>query len=235
MAKKTKEDVDTLLSIVDKDPNILQKSQSFKLAMGNVADAMALYGSGTLKKAGADFLGGIAKMFTFGGGEPSPVDVAIRIGNNEAKINKGAIGMKTLARSLETFSRVDLDSADLSNYDELMEDLIAFTSQLSVLQGTGEFAGVTIEEPMLDTLNEFSDTLNNLADALNNVTTASNNFGLPDITLGPELYQMSEANRAAPQVTNIINNVDNSSAATSTTVVQAELEANETDGATQTQ
>ena len=224
MAQRVKDDVQTLISVVDQDPDILRKSRGFKAAMTNVADAMAVYGSGTLKKAGADFLGGIAKLFTFGGGEPSPVDVAIRIGNNEAKINKGAAGMRTLARSLETFSRVDLDSADLSNYDELMEDLIAFTSQLAVLQGTGSFGGMVIEEPMLDTLNEFSDTLNHMADALNNVTDASNNFALPDVNLGPMLYGGGEANRVAEQ-TVIVQNVRNSTSnASSTTVIQTDLE-----------
>ena len=224
MAQKVKDDVQTLLSVVEQDPDILRKSRGFKAAMTNVADAMAVYGSGTLKKAGADFLGGIAKLFTFGGGEPSPVDVAIRIGNNEAKINKGAQGMRTLARSLETFSRVDLDSADLSNYDELMEDLIAFTTQLAVLQGTGTFGGMVIEKPMLDTLNEFSDTLNHMADALNNVTDASNNFALPDVNLGPMLYGGGEANRVAEQ-TVIVQNVRNSTSnASSTTVIQTDLE-----------
>ena len=224
MAQKVKDDVQTLLSVVEQDPDILRKSRGFKAAMTNVADAMAVYGSGTLKKAGADFLGGIAKLFTFGGGEPSPVDVAIRIGNNEAKINKGAAGMRTLARSLETFSRVDLDSADLSNYDELMEDLIAFTTQLAVLQGTGTFGGMVIEKPMLDTLNEFSDTLNHMADALNNVTDASNNFALPDVNLGPMLYGGGEANRVAEQ-TVIVQNVRNSTSnASSTTVIQTDLE-----------
>tara|TARA_Y100000114_G_scaffold103753_1_gene96934 strand:+ start:73 stop:2097 length:2025 start_codon:yes stop_codon:yes gene_type:complete len=224
MAQRVKDDVQTLISVVDQDPDILRKSRGFKAAMTNVADAMAVYGSGTLKKAGADFLGGIAKLFTFGGGEPSPVDVAIRIGNNEAKINKGAAGMRTLARSLETFSRVDLDSADLSNYDELMEDLIAFTTQLAVLQGTGTFGGMVIEKPMLDTLNEFSDTLNHMADALNNVTDASNNFALPDVNLGPMLYGGGEANRVAEQ-TVIVQNVRNSTSnASSTTVIQTDLE-----------
>ena len=224
MAQKVKDDVQTLLSVVAQDPDILRKSRGFKAAMTNVADAMAVYGSGTLKKAGADFLGGIAKLFTFGGGEPSPVDVAIRIGNNEAKINKGAQGMRTLARSLETFSRVDLDSADLSNYDELMEDLIAFTSQMALLQGTGTFSGMVIEEPMLDTLNEFSDTLNHMADALNNVTDASNNFALPDVNLGPMLYGGGEANRVAEQTVIVQNVTNNTSSSASTTVVQAELD-----------
>ena len=224
MAQKVKDDVQTLLSVVEQDPDILRKSRGFKAAMTNVADAMAVYGSGTLKKAGADFLGGIAKLFTFGGGEPSPVDVAIRIGNNEAKINKGAAGMRTLARSLETFSRVDLDSADLSNYDELMEDLIAFTTQLAVLQGTGTFGGMVIEKPMLDTLNEFSDTLNHMADALNNVTDASNNFALPDVNLGPMLYGGGEANRVAEQTVIVQNVQNNTSNASSTTVVQTDLE-----------
>ena len=224
MAQKTKDDVQTLLSVVEQDPDILRKSRNFKAAMINVSDAMAVYGSGTLKKAGADFLGGIAKLFTFGGGEPSPVDVAIRIGNNEAKINKGAQGMRTLARSLETFSRVDLDSADLSNYDELMEDLIAFTSQMTVLQGTGTFGGMVIEKPMLDTLNEFSDTLNHMADALNNVTDASNNFALPDVNLGPMLYGGGEANRIAEQTVIVQNVQNNTSNASSTTVVQTDLE-----------
>ena len=224
MAKKVKDDVKTLLSVVEQDPDILRKSRNFKAAMINVGDAMAVYGSSTLKKAGADFLGGIAKLFTFGGGEPSPVDVAIRIGNNEAKINKGAQGMRTLARSLETFSRVDLDSADLSNYDELMEDLIAFTSQMATLQGTGTFGGMVIEEPMLDTLNEFSDTLNHMADALNNVTDASNNFALPDVNLGPMLYGGGEANRVAEQTLIVQNVTNNNSSSASTTVVQAELD-----------
>ena len=224
MAQKVKDDVQTLLSVVEQDPDILRKSRGFKAAMTNVADAMAVYGSGTLKKAGADFLGGIAKLFTFGGGEPSPVDVAIRIGNNEAKINKGAAGMRTLARSLETFSRVDLDSADLSNYDELMEDLIAFTTQLAVLQGTGTFGGMVIEKPMLDTLNDFSDTLNHMADALNNVTDASNNFALPDVNLGPMLYGGGEANRVAEQTVIVQNVTNNTSSSASTTVVQAELD-----------
>ena len=224
MAQKVKDDVDTLLSVVDRDPDILRKSRLFKAAMINVSDAMAVYGSGTLKKAGADFLGGIAKLFTFGGGEPSPVDVAIKIGENEAKINKGAAGMKTLARSLETFSSVDLDSADLSNYDELMEDLIAFTSQMTILQGTGNIGGVIIEKPMLDTLNEFSDTLNHMADALNNVTDASNNFALPDVNLGPMLYGGGEANRVAEQTVIVQNVQNNTSNASSTTVVQTDLE-----------
>ena len=224
MAQKVKDDVDTLLSVVERDPDILRKSQLFKAAMINVSDALAVYGSGTLKKAGADFLGGIAKLFTFGGGEPSPVDVAIRIGENEAKINKGAVGMKTLAQSLETFSSVDLDSADLSNYDALMEDLIAFTSQMTVLQGTGNIGGVIIEKPMLDTLNEFSDTLNHMADALNNVTDASNNFALPDVNLGPMLYGGGEANRVAEQTVIVQNVQNNTSNASSTTVVQTDLE-----------
>ena len=224
MAQRVKDDVQTLISVVDQDPDILRKSRNFKAAMINVSDALAVYGSGTLKKAGADFLGGIAKLFTFGGGEPSPVDVAIRIGENEAKINKGAAGMKTLARSLETFSNVDLDSADLSNYDALMEDLIAFTTQLAVLQGTGTFGGMVIEKPMLDTLNDFSDTLNHMADALNNVTDASNNFALPDVNLGPMLYGGGEANRVAEQTVIVQNVRNNTSNASSTTVIQTDLE-----------
>ena len=224
MAQRVKDDVQTLISVVDQDPDILRKSRNFKAAMINVSDALAVYGSGTLKKAGADFLGGIAKLFTFGGGEPSPVDVAIRIGENEAKINKGAEGMKTLARSLETFSNVDLDSADLSNYDALMEDLIAFTTQLAVLQGTGTFGGMVIEKPMLDTLNDFSDTLNHMADALNNVTDASNNFALPDVNLGPMLYGGGEANRVAEQTVIVQNVRNNTSNASSTTVIQTDLE-----------
>ena len=105
-----------------------------------------------------------------------------------------------------------------------MEDLIAFTTQLAVLQGTGTFGGMVIEKPMLDTLNEFSDTLNHMADALNNVTDASNNFALPDVNLGPMLYGGGEANRVAEQTVIVQNVTNNTSSSASTTVVQAELD-----------
>ena len=225
-AEDIKDKVNTLMSIAVEHPDLVKKSDNVKYALLRIGEGISGFGSENLKSALSNFASGLVEFFTIGGPDPTPLDIAMQVAENGDALQRGADGMVTLARGFTALSRISADN-DFDVNPDIIRNLTAFSSEMAMFAGAqfdmseafGKYAegvdksvmtagdGVDRTVPILRVANAFQA----LADSMDNVSESARNLVMPDISSGPELFNLGNGTGGNNIVVNNVN-------ATNTTV-----------------
>lgn len=107
-AKKTKADVENLLSIGGGvEGNLLNKAQTVEASLKGLSRGLSAFGGEQFKNAIGNMVGSWAKWLTISEDKEDPIDMAIRVSRYSTEIKDAGRGIKDLASGLNILGDID--------------------------------------------------------------------------------------------------------------------------------